>query len=143
IGCGDGAALWPHQAACRRQGLSQAHQARHEAQRCASQDDGGSGDLRGDGGWGPAPLRSREQAAARATLLLVLTMEMSWRLWQLADSAFPTGGFAHSAGLEAALQLGEIPDSPAFERFLRDALWQAGQGALPWVSGAHDDPERL
>ena len=31
-----------------------------------------------------------------------------WMVLQLADSAFPTGGFAHSAGLEAAAQAGEI-----------------------------------
>ena len=28
--------------------------------------------------------------------------------WQLADSAFPAGGFAHSSGLEAAWQQGEV-----------------------------------
>ena len=31
-----------------------------------------------------------------------------WVLWQLLDSAYPTGGFAHSGGLEAAWQHGEV-----------------------------------
>ena len=38
-------------------------------------------------------------------------MTSPFLLLQLADSAFPTGGFAHSGGLEAAYQLGEI-DGP-------------------------------
>ena len=66
-----------------------------------------------------------------------------WTLLQLADSAFPTGSFAHSAGLEAASQAGEIQSVEAVRRFARDAVWQAGWGALPLVRGAFLDPESL
>ena len=64
----------------------------------------------------------------------------TWRFLQLADSAFPTGGFAHSGGLEAAAQAGEIRDLGAFTRA---ALWQAGYGALPLVREAWRDPDAL
>ncbi len=66
-----------------------------------------------------------------------------WTLLQLADSAFPTGSFAHSAGLEAAAQAGEIDSVDGVRRFARDALWQAGLGALPLVRGAYADPDSL
>ena len=59
-----------------------------------------------------------------------------WRVLQLADSAFPTGGFAHSFGLEAAAQAGEVRDLRAF---VSDAIWQAGYGALPLVRAAFLD----
>ena len=65
------------------------------------------------------------------------------RLWQLADSAFPTGSFAHSWGLEAAWQSGEVPDLRALRRFVLDALEQAGHGTLPLLNAAHHDPSRL
>jgi urease accessory protein len=67
----------------------------------------------------------------------------NWLVWQLADSAFPTGGFAHSWGLEAAYQCGEVVDPSDLGRFLRDAVWQAGRGALPLLTEAHRAPSRL
>ncbi|HVR36421.1 MAG TPA: urease accessory UreF family protein [Methylomirabilota bacterium] len=66
-----------------------------------------------------------------------------WLIWQLADSAFPTGGFAHSAGLEAAWQHGEVPGSTALIHWLEISLRQLELGALPFVNAAHQDPERL
>lgn len=65
----------------------------------------------------------------------------TWLLLQLADSAFPAGGFAHSAGLEAAVQLGEVQKRETLARFVDDALWQTGHGALPFVTAAHDAVE--
>ena len=66
-----------------------------------------------------------------------------WLAWQLADSAFPTGGFAHSCGLEAAWQSGEVPDAAALRRFVEDAIGQCGGAALPFVTAAHRDPSRI
>ena len=66
-----------------------------------------------------------------------------WKIFQLADSTFPTGGFAHSGGLEAALQHGEIKTADEFENFLSQALWQIGHGGLPLVNAAYQAPEKL
>jgi urease accessory protein len=66
-----------------------------------------------------------------------------WRLLQLADSAFPTGGFAHSGGLEAAWQLGEVAGREDLERWIGDSLGQCGHAALPFVGAAHGDPARF
>jgi urease accessory protein len=66
-----------------------------------------------------------------------------WLLWQLADSAFPTGGFAHSAGLEAAWQHGEIRNRTELASFADSSLHQFGRSALPFVTMAHHQPDRL
>jgi urease accessory protein len=58
-------------------------------------------------------------------------MSRAWTLWQLADSAFPTGGFAHSAGLEAARQHGLIRDEQRFRCFLEAYIDQQTRGVLP------------
>ena len=67
---------------------------------------------------------------------------MSWLIWQLVDSAFPAGGFAHSFGLEAAWQQGDV-DAASLPAFVRDAIAQAGHSGLPFVLAAHDDPRSL
>jgi urease accessory protein len=61
---------------------------------------------------------------------------MDFRLLQLADSAFPTGGFVHSGGLEAAARLGLVRD---LEPWLRDSLSQAGRGMLPLATAGYRD----
>lgn len=66
-----------------------------------------------------------------------------WLLWQLADSAFPTGGFAYSAGLEAAVQLGEVCDAATLEAFCRASLTQLARQSLPLLLAVHADPDRL
>ncbi len=66
-----------------------------------------------------------------------------WLLWQLTDSAFPAGGFAHSSGLETAAQLGEIRTEGELERIVREGLDQAGHTTLPLMSDAYRLPARL
>lgn len=66
-----------------------------------------------------------------------------WLLWQLLDSAFPTGGFAHSAGLEAAAQQGEIPNDAALGSFFESTIVQAGRSMLPVVLAARAEPSRF
>jgi urease accessory protein len=64
----------------------------------------------------------------------------SFLILQLADGAFPSGGFAHSGGLEAALHLRGVGD---LEPFVDEALWQTARGALPFVRHASERPARL
>lgn len=64
-------------------------------------------------------------------------------IWQLCDSAFPTGGFAHSGGLEAAAHNGEIGNRAELRGWLRASLGQIGRAALPLVNSAHAEPTRL
>jgi urease accessory protein len=66
-------------------------------------------------------------------------MSDAWLVWQLADSGFPAGSFAHSFGLEAAWHQGEVT-ADSLPRFVGDAIVQAGRGGVPFVTAAHDDP---
>lgn len=68
---------------------------------------------------------------------------MDWLALQLADAAFPTGGFAHSAGLEAAMSLGEVTNAQDLRRFVEAVIWQAASATLPFATSAHRAPERV
>jgi urease accessory protein len=63
-----------------------------------------------------------------------------WRVLQLIDSGFPTGGFAHSCGLEAAVHLGLLRTDDDLDVFVRGYLWNVGAATLPFVRAAHEDP---
>jgi urease accessory protein len=64
-------------------------------------------------------------------------------VWQLVDSAFPTGAFAHSSGLESAWHHGELASPDDLRRFVEATILQAASGTLPLVNAAHREPARL
>ncbi len=70
-------------------------------------------------------------------------MHRDWILWQVVDSAFPTGGFAHSVGLEAAKQAGQVRDEDDLFDFSQTVLQQTSETALPYVDGVFHAPELI
>lgn len=57
-------------------------------------------------------------------------------MWQFLDSAFPTGGFAHSGGVEAVWQAGHLQKREGLQQFLWSFLGQLAGGMLPFVNAA-------
>ena len=66
-----------------------------------------------------------------------------WTFWQLADSAFPSGGFAHSAGLESAWREGLVTDAESLARFLETLVQDTSRGALPFLIAVHTGDQPL
>ena len=70
-------------------------------------------------------------------------MSPAWLIWQLADSALPSGAFGHSAGLEAAVQHGEVQGADSLLHWTEVSLINAGTSMLPFVTAGFDDPSDL
>lgn len=66
-----------------------------------------------------------------------------WLTWQIVDSAFPTGMFAHSGALESAWQHGEVPDADSLRLFVDAAILQAGSSVMPFLNAGFNSPEAV
>ena len=65
---------------------------------------------------------------------------VDWRIWQIIDSAFPTGSFAHSGGLESASTWGEIGSIDDVVGFVQDALRHNARIGLPLLRAVFQSP---
>lgn len=65
---------------------------------------------------------------------------LHWSEWQLLDSILPTGGFAHSFGIEAGVQARTISSPDDLRTYLIHVLENTGSLLLPFVYSATVNP---
>ncbi|CAK9161010.1 unnamed protein product [Ilex paraguariensis] len=66
---------------------------------------------------------------------------LQWSQWQLIDSILPTGGFAHSFGLEAAIQARLVSGPEGLRTYVIQVLENTGSLLLPFVYSASISPD--
>lgn len=64
-----------------------------------------------------------------------------WSQWQLLDSILPTGGFAHSYGLEAAMQARLVVSPQDLKTYVIHILENTGSLLLPYVYASTTSPD--
>lgn len=75
-----------------------------------------------------------------------MTDSKIYTILQISDSAFPTGGFSHSMGAEAAILHHQINNKDHLKIFILSSIENTGSSCLPFVKAAHEgfrDIERL
>lgn len=70
-----------------------------------------------------------------------MNQQLFWSQWQLLDSILPTGGFAHSYGLEAAMQSRIVNNQEDLRLFLIQVVDNIGSLLLPFVYCASRSPD--
>ncbi|XVF39174.1 hypothetical protein PTKIN_Ptkin01aG0014200 [Pterospermum kingtungense] len=65
---------------------------------------------------------------------------LQWSQWQLLDSILPTGGFAHSYGLESAIQARLVSGPDDLKTFTLHLLDSTGSLLLPFVHSTTMNP---
>ncbi|KAJ4720425.1 urease accessory protein F [Melia azedarach] len=68
-------------------------------------------------------------------------LPLQWSEWQLLDSILPTGGFAHSFGIEAAIQARIISSPEDLQTYVIHILENTGSLVLPFVCMATMNPD--
>lgn len=69
-----------------------------------------------------------------------IVIPLPWSQWQLLDSVLPTGGFAHSFGLEAAIQARVVLGPEDLRAYVIHILDNTGSLLLPFVYAAANSP---
>jgi len=72
-----------------------------------------------------------------------MSVDRTWLILQLSDSAFPTGSLAHAGGLEAAWQMGEIAGRDGLCAFINAAQQQIATSAAPILAGVLKSADRF
>jgi urease accessory protein len=75
--------------------------------------------------------------------ILMPAMHDDWIIWQLLDSSFPSGAFAHSGGLESAWQQGFFADARELRSMAEAFLVQQARGPAVLTIAACRQAERF